>query len=93
MGMKNSPQLISFEICPFVQRARVILNAKGEDCEVTYIDLADKPDWFMDRVPTGRVPALFVDDDTVFESNVINEYLDETLSEPLLPDAPLAEAN
>ncbi len=92
MSMSTQPQLISFEICPFVQRARVILNAKGAACEVTYIDLADKPDWFTDRVPTGRVPALFVGNDTVFESTVINEYLDETLSEPLLPDAPLARA-
>ena len=86
------PQLISFPICPYVQRARILLDTKGVDYDTQYIDLADKPDWFLSKVPTGRVPALFVGDETLFESNVINEYLDDTTGTPVLPSDPLLRA-
>ncbi|MDJ0758247.1 MAG: glutathione S-transferase family protein [Woeseiaceae bacterium] len=85
-------QLVSFPICPYVQRARILLDAKGIDYDTSYIDLDDKPDWFTERVPTAKVPALFVGDTTLFESNVITEYLDDVSSMPLLPDEPLQRA-
>ena len=86
-------RLVSFPICPFVQRARILLDAKGVDHDIHYIDLADKPRWFLDRVPTGKVPALFVGDRTLFESNVITEYLDDTTGAPILPQEPLQRAS
>lgn len=78
--------LISFDACPFVQRAAILLREQGRDYEITYIDLANKPDWFLEISPNGKVPVLKVDDTPLFESAVILEYLDETAeSGRLLP--------
>jgi len=86
-------QLISFELCPYVERSRVVLLEKSAPHEVTFIDLDQKPDWFLVVSPMGRVPVLLVDGAPVFESAIINELLDELLPEPrLLPAEPLARA-
>ncbi len=85
-------QLISFKTCPFVQRAVIALKHKGVDFEVTYVDLADPPDWFLELSPLKKVPVLKVDDAILFESAVINEYLDEITGGELQPRDPLARA-
>ena len=92
--MRDIPELklITFTICPFAQRTRVLLNVKQIEHRVEYIDLENKPRWFLDRVPTGKVPALFVGAETLFESAIINEYLDEISPGSLLPEDPLARA-
>jgi glutathione S-transferase len=88
----EAPRLVSFSVCPFVQRTRALMTAKGIEHDIEKIDLANKPDWFLERVPTGRVPALFLGSETLFESAVINEFLDETTPEPILPKDPLERA-
>ncbi|MDX5334434.1 MAG: glutathione S-transferase N-terminal domain-containing protein, partial [Gammaproteobacteria bacterium] len=40
-------QLVSFKLCPFVQRSVITLIEKGVDYDITYIDLAEPPDWFL----------------------------------------------
>ena len=87
-----SLHLISFKTCPFVQRAVITLKHKHIDFEITYIDLADPPDWFLELSPLGKVPVLKVDDEVLFESAVINEYLDEITGGDLQPREPLARA-
>lgn len=85
--------LISFETCPYVERSRIVLEEKGVDHDLTFIDLDDKPDWFLDVSPRGKVPVLIVDDEPIFESNVINELLEELYPTPsLFPDDPLERA-
>ena len=84
--------LISFRTCPFVQRAVITLKHKQIDYDITYIDLADPPDWFLEMSPLKKVPVLKVDDDILFESAVINEYLDEITGGELQPADPLARA-
>ena len=85
--------LISFDACPFVQRAAILLQEQGRPYEVVYIDLRNKPAWFLEISPSGKVPVLKVDDEPIFESAVILEYLDETSEQGrLLPEAPLARA-
>lgn len=84
--------LISFDLCPFVQRAVITLLEKGIPFERTYIDLANKPEWFLQLSPTGKVPVLQVDDATLFESSVIAEYLDEVYGPQLHPLDPLIKA-
>ncbi len=54
----------------------ILLRAKDIDFEVTYINLQEKPDWFLDISPHGKVPVLSVDGVPLFESNAIAEYLD-----------------
>ena len=87
-----SLHLISFKTCPFVQRAVITLKHKNIDFDITYIDLADPPDWFLEMSPLGKVPVLKVDDEILFESAVINEYLDEITGGDLQPKEPLARA-
>jgi glutathione S-transferase len=84
--------LISFELCPYVQRAAIVLAEKNIAFERIDIDLANKPDWFLAISPLGKVPVLKVGDDVLFESSVIAEYLDETQGAPLHPADPLAKA-
>ncbi len=87
-----SLHLISFKTCPFVQRAVITLKHKNIDFDITYIDLADPPDWFLEMSPLEKVPVLKVDDEILFESAVINEYLDEITGGELQPKDPLARA-
>ena len=84
--------LISFKTCPFVQRAVITLKHKQIDYAITFIDLADPPDWFIELSPLKKVPVLKVDDEVLFESAVINEYLDEITGGELQPSDSLARA-
>lgn len=90
--MQDKPELISFKLCPYVQRAVILLNAKGVEHDVTYIDLKDKPDWFKRISPLGKVPVLRVGEAVLFESAVICEYLDEVNPPSLHPADPLQKA-
>ena len=81
--------LISHPLCPYVQRAAIVLHEKGAAFERIDIDLANKPGWFLQKSPLGKTPLLLVDDaPPIFESAVICEYLDETHTPRLhAPDA------
>lgn len=71
-------KLISFKTCPFVQRAVLLLEERGVPYGIEFIDLRNKPDWFLALSPRGKVPVLLVDGTPLFESQAICEYLDET---------------
>lgn len=87
-------QLISFVLCPFVQRSVITLKEKRVPFEITYIDLQNPPEWFPAISPMGKVPVLRVDENRgLFESAVINEYLDETNPPPLHPQDPWRRAH
>jgi glutathione S-transferase len=90
--MPQKLTLVSFDLCPYVQRAAIVLNEKGVPFERIDIDLENKPDWFLNISPRGKVPVLQVDDDVLFESAAIVEYLDETHAPRLHPDDPIARA-
>lgn len=64
----------------------IVLRAKKIPFEVTYIDLTDKPDWFLAISPHGKVPVLQVEGEPLFESNAIAEYLEEAEAPHLHPD-------
>ena len=86
------PHLISFKLCPFVQKAVLTLLTKGIDFEIEYIDLENPPVWFKDISPLGKVPVLKIGNQILFESSVIVEYLDEVYGESLHPSDPLLKA-
>ena len=71
-------KLVSFPICPFVQRSVIMLKCKQQDFDIEYVSLDDMPQWYLDRVPTGRVPSLWIGDEVLFESAAINEFINET---------------
>ena len=90
-------KLISFPLCPYVQRAAIALAEKGVPFDRVDIDLADKPAWFLRLSPLGKVPVLVVtldggSEQVLFESQVIAEYLDETIAPRLHPADPLERA-
>lgn len=86
-------QLISFKLCPYVQRTVIALREKAVDFDITYIDLARRPAWFKAISPLGKVPVLRVGETSLFESAVINEYLDEVYAPTLHPSDPLRRAH
>jgi glutathione S-transferase len=91
-SMTAAPTLVSFDLCPYVQRAAIALNEKGVSFKRIDVDLADKPGWFKKISPLGKVPLLKVGEEVLFESTVIVEYLEETQPNPLHPADPLARA-
>lgn len=96
MAADRKLKLVSFAICPFVQRSAIALEARGEDYEIEYIDLRNKPEWFLKMSPLGKVPVLQVQQgdrsEVLYESQVINEYLDETAEASMHPADPLDRA-
>lgn len=90
-----SLKLISFELCPFVQRSVITLLEKGMEFEINYLtlnELKNPPGWFREISPLGKVPVLRVGDTTLFESSVIMEYIDEISLPSLHPADPLQRA-
>lgn len=86
-------ELYSFEGCPYAQRSRMTLLEKGLDFVLTEIDLFNRPAWFRDISPYGKVPVLRHAGATIYESAIINQYLDEVFpSPPLLPATPALRA-
>lgn len=84
--------LVSFDLCPYVQRAAIALAEKGVPFERRTVDLADRPDWFKAISPLGKVPLLQVGGEVLFESAVIVEYLEDTQAPALHPADPLQRA-
>ena len=70
----------------------IVLRAKEVEFEVTYINLRQKPDWFLEISPHGKVPVLSVGGRPLFESNAIAEYLDEMVPPRLHPEDPFKRA-
>jgi glutathione S-transferase len=78
-------KVVSSTICPFVQRVTALLEQKKIPYEVEYIDLLDKPDWFLRMSPNAQVPVLITESGAaLFESDAIVEYLEEAYP-PLQP--------
>lgn len=71
-------KIVSFTICPFVQRVTAALEAKQVPYEIDYISLKEKPQWFLDISPHGQVPLLITENGTtLFESDAIIEYIQD----------------
>jgi glutathione S-transferase len=84
--------LVSHALCPYVQRAAIVLAEKGAAFTRRDVDLAHKPEWFNAISPLGKTPVLLVGDTAIFESAVICEYLDDTLPPRLHPADALQRA-
>ncbi|WP_193196999.1 glutathione S-transferase family protein [Nostoc sp. MG11] len=86
-------KIYSAVVCPYAHRSRLVLQEKGIDFDLIEIDLQNKPAGFTDISPYGKVPAIAHHNHRVWESAVINEYLNEVFpNPPLLPSSPIAKA-
>ena len=69
--------LVSFKTCPWVQRSAIVFREKNTEFEFRHIEPDNRPDWFLAISPHKKVPAMTIDDKvSLFESNAINEYLE-----------------
>ena len=82
--------LYSGTTCPFSHRCRFVLFEKGMDFEIRDVDLYNKPEDISVMNPYGQVPILVERDLILYESNIINEYIDERFPHPqLMPGDPV----
>ena len=86
-------EFITAEVCPFAQRTHLTLMEKGLDYDHAEVDLKNKPAWFEAVSPYSKVPVLKHDGAVVYESAIINEYIEERFPKPaLMPCDPAARA-
>lgn len=86
-------EIYSAALCPFAHRSRLTLVEKGIPFQLIEIDLHNKPANFLDISPYGKVPVLKHGEHRVWESAIVNEYLEETFPKPpLLPKEPIQRA-
>ncbi len=85
--------LYSGTTCPFSHRCRFVLYEKGMDFEIKDIDLFNKPEDIAVMNPYAQVPVMVERDLILYESNIINEYIDERFPHPqLMPPDPVMRA-
>ena len=78
---------------PYSHRCRFVLFEKGMDFEIRDVDLFAKPEDIALMNPYNEVPILVERDLILYESHIINEYIDERFPHPqLMPGDPVARA-
>src|SRR5258706_11405897 len=86
-------QLYSGTTCAFSHRCRFVLYEKGMDFQVIDVDMYNKPEDIAVMNPYNRLPVLVERDLILYESNIINEYIDERFPHPqLMPADPAMRA-
>jgi RNA polymerase-associated protein len=85
--------LYSGTSCPFSQRCRIVLYEKDMDFQIIDVDLYNKPEDLAVMNPYNQVPVLVERDLVLYESNIINEYIDDRFPHPqLMPADPIMRA-
>ncbi|MBV9453277.1 MAG: glutathione S-transferase family protein [Rubrobacter sp.] len=83
------PMLYSTQRCPYARRTRIVLREKRIDFDIYEVDLRNKSEEFLRASPYGKVPVFVVNGTYLYESNIVNEYLDEVYeAPPLMPNNP-----
>ncbi|XP_022092206.1 pyrimidodiazepine synthase-like [Acanthaster planci] len=89
----GSVRLFSMKYCPFAQRSRLVLKAKGINYEEINCNLKKKPEFLLERHPDGKVPVFEHNGKVLIESSIICDYLDEIYPDPpLYPKDPFQKA-
>lgn len=86
-------KLYDYPQCPFCRKVRVALAEKGIKYERVFVDLRKKEqkrEEFLKLNPYGKVPVLIDNGDVIYESSVINEYINEKYPDPPLMPSDLA---
>jgi RNA polymerase-associated protein len=92
-GTSAMMNLYSGTTCPFSHRCRIVLYEKQMDFQVIDVDLLNKPEEIAIINPYNHVPVLVDRDLVLYESNIINEYIDERFPHPqLMPPDPQTRA-
>jgi glutathione S-transferase len=70
-------KLVTSKLSPFGHRVEMCLIEKKISYEKVDVDLANKPDWFVQDSPLGKAPIIYGNGRPLFESIAICEYLEE----------------
>ena len=83
-------KLYDYPDCPFCQKVRVVLAEKDLEYEKVFVDLRkqeQKTTEFLRMNPYGKVPVLVDEDEVIYDSTIINEYLEDEYPLPrLMPE-------
>ena len=89
-------KLYDFKSSPNCQRVKIVLAEKNLPYDIAPIDLRaheQKTPEYLKLNPYGKVPVLTDDATVLYESLIINEYLDEKYpNPPLMPKDPAKRA-
>ena len=76
---------------PYSHRTRIVLFEKDVECRIVEVDLSKRPRELADLNPYNQVPTIVDRDLVLYDSLIINEYLDERLPHPpLMPVDPVS---
>lgn len=93
MSSSEPIELFTALVCPYAHRTRLVLGEKGLEFTLTEIDFKNKPARFLEVSRYGKVPAIIHNGNEVYESAIVNEYLEEVFPEPaMMPRDPGARA-
>jgi glutathione S-transferase len=81
---ENVLKLATSILSPFGQRVEMVMIEKNLPFEKVNVNLAQRPDWFIRDSKLGKVPILYAEEQILFESIVICEYLEEKYSQTKL---------
>ncbi|KAL7147987.1 hypothetical protein ABFS83_06G148500 [Erythranthe nasuta] len=70
--------------CPFSQRVQLTLEEKKVPYKLHLINTDDKPQWFLEVNPEGKVPVIKFDDKWIADSDVIVGIIEEKYPNPSL---------
>lgn len=90
-------ELFVHPMCPFAQRCLHVVNFKQLNVQIRYVDLEQKPGWFLEANPEGYLPALIVNYGNtrvlIHESLVISQFLESLPGANLYPIGPCPVQN
>lgn len=85
--------LYSGATCYRSHRTRIVLFEKDVECQIISVDIKKKPRELAELNPYNDVPTMVDRDLILYDSHIINEYLDERLPHPpLMPVDPVTRA-
>lgn len=97
MGVVTKRSSMTFFSNPkdhYCHRVRIVLAEKGVTVDIVDVEENDKPEDLAQLNPYNEVPTLVDRELTLYQANVIMEYLDERFPHPpLLPVYPVARAH
>lgn len=77
----------------YSHRTRIVLFEKDVECHIVFVESDSKPSQLAEINPYNQVPTIVDRDLVLYQSSIINEYLDERLPHPpLMPVDPVSRA-